>query len=1075
MKKYIYIYLGGKYYRLEVDNELDILLKRTLKDDYQYKDNILQLNNEDTTKTYNLKTKVIRTIINQIKTYDLPADLADKVDRIRHSLGNKSTTYASDLKEIENTLNEIMQIYASVRTNLIKKDEAKNLEEEQKSLNEQVEQKFPTLFDDTSLDTTANLADIEKMLTTASQDPELGEYITPERIEEALSNIIICSTPEEYLEKTNQQISYFNPEDLKNIQSNQKIIIPPNSSIKDVVYNILKSSYFTDKTVSKPSIFNYNLNENNIAKYSNDLINNFLNITDLSSLSPEKLLKNYFAGSKNELYYFIENLVKKNGGGESFRRAIEKTLVETAVRKNLISRQFLQNINRSSSQDLTSNLNSSVSISSQNNIDSKINTPNQFQTSSNEELKGKIQNKKAQDFEQSLHTHLSLNNPDLNSPNADNIAIDINPSFETKYANKGSSTALNSEISPNYPESRESAGHQKGVQSSKTEGFLNQTTPGTSKQYRLEHQNKAQMQVNNLGFVGTNRFRKNHFLGSNGNLENNNLEDEDSLNDLSQETSSLTGDDPSLSSLESNNPKTVDSGSQPLKTNKNFASNNLENSQTLAKKASNKLLKNLITKHPMVLIIGIIALVLLFIIFFILMSGGTNSSYSSNLIGLGGYEHVDLGDSMCNEVYVYDTVKDQDGVYSLEEYIEGVVNAEVGGFQDLETYKVFAIAARSYAFVWMKTNNKTCEISGYSGESQSFVKNENNELIKQAVNETRGLVLTENDNLVLTQYDAFYWDHKDNENYYLVQKNYATSKNQQIPISWVDDNVPQTYLEKPLSHGHGNGLSQYGTYNLVTQVGYKFDKVISYYFGENVKLKSIYASTITGEYPLDPNDALYQKYKYLKNKSLTDVLAENNTTLEDYNTYLANVVNNAGPKTRNAAVSLGLSLIGSLAEMGYRLNYDWGGKYYSLGANPNWGQIRTNYYTNCTSIGDRADINYCRINYRYTSFDCSGFVNWILINTFGTEDYYNKNIHSYTTNSSGIHKTLNSSKPVCQPGDLLSSSGHVVMIAGFDDANKRYIVLESRGGATNGGVTLGYYSYGAKDYWCLDLSTIYGE
>lgn len=188
----------------------------------------------------------------------------------------------------------------------------------------------------------------------------------------------------------------------------------------------------------------------------------------------------------------------------------------------------------------------------------------------------------------------------------------------------------------------------------------------------------------------------------------------------------------------------------------------------------------------------------------------------------------DLVVNYCSNVEI--TNGDYAGVYQFEDYVAGVVAAEVGGFNDDEVYKAFAVAARSYLLTHTNENNGTCSIEN-STNFQVFRPTTNQKII-DAVTATAGEILYQDGNVVSTQYDAFCWSSKD-DNYYTLKQN-----NQRIPVDWVEQNVSSIYknyvCNTGTNKGHGNGMSQYGAYYLASVQGYTYDKMLTYYYRGNI-------------------------------------------------------------------------------------------------------------------------------------------------------------------------------------------------------------------------------------------------
>lgn len=166
-------------------------------------------------------------------------------------------------------------------------------------------------------------------------------------------------------------------------------------------------------------------------------------------------------------------------------------------------------------------------------------------------------------------------------------------------------------------------------------------------------------------------------------------------------------------------------------------------------------------------------------------------------------------------------------IISFDDYIAGVVSREVGGFNDLEVYKAFAVAARSYLLSHVRPSNGVCKVSNTTN-FQTY-RPTTDSLIYQAVKKTNGQVLMKNDNVVNTMYDAFCWNEKDDNYFTLIQQN------QKIPAFWVLENVNSIYYSNRCGQGenkgHGQGMSQYGSYYLATALGYDYNQILNYYYG----------------------------------------------------------------------------------------------------------------------------------------------------------------------------------------------------------------------------------------------------
>ena len=563
-----------------------------------------------------------------------------------------------------------------------------------------------------------------------------------------------------------------------------------------------------------------------------------------------------------------------------------------------------------------------------------------------------------------------------------------------------------------------------------------------------------------------------------------------------------------------NNPKTKDNSLYNTQSNKNKKTSfldkasdiiNNDTSESESNIDNNDIIPKIKLKLP--LKVKIIVTIIIFIPIIILMlivsifadedSRGESGSGNRSNQGLNGYAYHD---GACDKV----RVKGGD-LISMEEYVAGVVINEVGGFTQ-ETLKAFAIGARTYVIQGASKSGDTddCyyDVTNTSDSFQVYTSDKVPDNVTQAVNETRGIIITIDDKPKM-YYDASciytaaqarsktpsetfddnyvyirYGEKTINgDNYQKIDKEKAKS------IGTLNYYINKAENGTACSGNHGWGMSQNGSAYLEAYEGYNYEKIINYYYQNKEKLVSIYkgatsGGSYSGDYPIDPNNELYTNNKFLIDKTLSDVLSDNGSSVEEFNGFLKSEVEKAGIGTRNAVIAAAVNLIGSLAEKGYKLNYQWGGKYEAIGVKPDWGTHIKNSYCDTSYKSINSDISICHTNYSWTSFDCSGFVTWAIINGMqGTNS-----TGGIQVNQSNIFNSkatsLNPNKAVCKVGGVLQSSGHIVLVVGHDDANKQYIVAESTGSRINtgyGGVKLSYYPYGKEGYWCSNLDDIYGD
>ena len=307
---------------------------------------------------------------------------------------------------------------------------------------------------------------------------------------------------------------------------------------------------------------------------------------------------------------------------------------------------------------------------------------------------------------------------------------------------------------------------------------------------------------------------------------------------------------------------------------KGLAKNLSQNEQLyeLAKEGNFTLKMPLATKVKIIAILiggASFILLLLFVVLF-----GTEASAAS----YGSYSYGQT----CTNITVTDTGCDgnaqncthiYDGEVEFEDYIAGVVAAEVGIVNNLDYYKVAAIAARSYV---LNHTNSSCTVKGNATFQayQDVEDSSNSALIKQAVEETKGLVLVKDDELVSTYYASACVVNAD-EDYYYVRygtKTLGEANFQKIPKDWdTNDSVFKGYLarwysmidtsntdyeNKSCPNNHDYGMSQIGALYLITGENYDFEDVIEYYYGEDVEI-------VTNEMLLTGVDGFVNPTRYI--------------------------------------------------------------------------------------------------------------------------------------------------------------------------------------------------------------------
>ena len=240
--------------------------------------------------------------------------------------------------------------------------------------------------------------------------------------------------------------------------------------------------------------------------------------------------------------------------------------------------------------------------------------------------------------------------------------------------------------------------------------------------------------------------------------------------------------------------------------------------------------------------------------------------------------------------------------------------------------------------------------------------------------------------------------------------------------------------------------------NIDTKSGYKkikeIDEKIKNITNEEIKEKlstkfeeikeKLYV--FVGEYSILPfgEHELYTGLKTLKGESLDSLLKRNGSSVAQLDEKIKMAVEMNRVGSRKAAVAAAITLIGSVAETGYQLPYFWVGKWAKIGVNANWGTQKHPSSCNEYYFDTQEEINACIQRNQYWAMDCSGFVNWSVIQAVQEER------RQQDTNG-GKTIRMNSSTAnhaVCNIGDALATPGHIVLVVALDDENKRYIISE---------------------------------
>ena len=384
----------------------------------------------------------------------------------------------------------------------------------------------------------------------------------------------------------------------------------------------------------------------------------------------------------------------------------------------------------------------------------------------------------------------------------------------------------------------------------------------------------------------------------------------------------------------------------------------------------------------------------------------------------------------------------------FEKYVLGVALAEIGPDAPDEALKAQIVAARTYA---LSRNKGMCP----SDPDRCF----------NGYNKSTNTI-----RMRACEADQVYWDYEKDiyQQYrgsislYSPEVNsgkvwkHALSDSQKQRVESLANEVKGEILQD--SNGNPPKISYNSTaQNSMTKqanAGKSYKEILQSQFGVSPSSNGVcQTGTIDyGNYQLNTDNA------GIIHEPLSSFLQSKGSSLDSYNQLIASNVQKAGFGTRAGVVAAAVTLIAELAnKYNAKIPYYWGGGHSHTDnlANGNWGS------SSCRTTHGGNVYDHCGL-------DCSGFVGWAI---------YNGGFGKATTSSDryvnlpGTQSVDLNSSPVLQPGDLLYSSSHVILIVGVDNAKGEYKCAEAAG--KNAGVLFTTHKFNDSHYKGLDMTGYY--
>ena len=197
------------------------------------------------------------------------------------------------------------------------------------------------------------------------------------------------------------------------------------------------------------------------------------------------------------------------------------------------------------------------------------------------------------------------------------------------------------------------------------------------------------------------------------------------------------------------------------------------------------------------------------------------------------WSSADLISAVCPGVTV---TGENAGVYSLEEYIAGVIAHEAYADGGEEALKAQAVAARTYLL--KTTNNCTSSIAN-SDSAQTFNPNPG-EYAKKAANDTAGEVLTMNGELVLTMYDSYCYDDSDCPDAVCDASGCSVTytklpNKEQHKVELKTDKQRARIVP---GGGHAQGMSQLASYEMAAN-GSTYKEILQFFYSDGAEVSVI--------------------------------------------------------------------------------------------------------------------------------------------------------------------------------------------------------------------------------------------
>lgn len=380
MDKYMLITYNGKQYKKLIDSNLDESLKNILGDYYNFDSNgFLIVNNNEF-----VNRNIFNAYVDVIKDYELDENIKSTII----SIINKIKLNSTDINLITESIGELAYIYTVVSTKNKKSEKKQNITinnfqistpkvATDKELSKEV------LSADNNAYKNLNLA--KQILLEASKKSNFSPYINEQKINNIMSNIVICKDLDDFKEqfklndKGNSKFaseSEFNMtmERIRGLQNpeNGKIILKSDCGIDTIIHEMVHALSIKNQSTGILKIGEELINENenwkNIEKDHIDILNEAMTHYITRELLPEleissaynygadflkqykqvtndyeeenNILEAYFKQNKEALNYIAQDINKS--GLLTWHDVLESSLIYQYVNSMILPVKYLK-------------------------------------------------------------------------------------------------------------------------------------------------------------------------------------------------------------------------------------------------------------------------------------------------------------------------------------------------------------------------------------------------------------------------------------------------------------------------------------------------------------------------------------------------------------------------------------------------------------------------------------------------------------------------------------------------------------------------------------------------------------